>query len=130
MQQDTGRPGPAAEIRRRRWRFGAEQITIGASNSIQQAPGRDFLYDNRDDHHEGVTHRQPLGNPALGPATLISYEAGVKHLISERWALQGSLFYRDVYDQIGAREVEKYSGWSQGRSAYWVKRVSMPNFNA
>jgi hypothetical protein len=67
---------------------------------VQQAPGRDFLYDQR----VVITDRQPLGNPALEPATTISYEAAVKHLFGPDWALQASVFSRDVSGQVGARQ--------------------------
>jgi hypothetical protein len=67
---------------------------------VQQAPGRDFLYDRR----VAITDRQPLGNPALEPATVISYEAAVKHLFGPAWAMQASVFSRDVYGQVGARQ--------------------------
>jgi len=67
---------------------------------VQQAPGRDFLYDQR----VLIADRQPLGDPALEPATVISYEAAVKHLFSPDWALQASLFSRDVWGQVGARK--------------------------
>ena len=73
---------------------------------VQQAPGRDFLYDRR----VVITDRQPLGNPALEPATVISYEAAVKHLFGPDWALQASVFSRDVYGQVGAREDRLPSG--------------------
>ena len=66
---------------------------------IHQAPARDFLYD----HRQAIGNRQPLGNPALQPATVISYEAAVKHTFSPAWALQASVFYRDVYGQVGTR---------------------------
>ncbi len=66
---------------------------------VQQDPQRDFLYDNRFD----ITNHQPLGNPSLTPATAISYQAAVKHLFDVRWAMQGALFYRDVYGLPGAR---------------------------
>jgi hypothetical protein len=67
---------------------------------VQQAPGRDFLYDRR----VVITDRQPLGDPALEPATVISYEAAVKHLFGPDWAMQASVFSRDVYGQAGARQ--------------------------
>jgi outer membrane receptor protein involved in Fe transport len=66
---------------------------------VQQAPGRDFLYDRR----RLVDPRQPLGNPALLPATVISYEASLKHLFSLAWAAQTSVFFRNVWGQVGAR---------------------------
>jgi outer membrane receptor protein involved in Fe transport len=66
-----------------------------------QAPARDFLYDQR----EAISGRQPLGNPALVPATLISYEASVKHLLDATRSLQVSVFYRDFFGQVGARDV-------------------------
>jgi outer membrane receptor protein involved in Fe transport len=73
---------------------------------VQQAPGRDFLYDRR----VVITDRQPLGNPALEPATVISYEAAVKHLLGPGWAVQASAFSRDVYGQVGARQQRLPSG--------------------
>jgi outer membrane receptor protein involved in Fe transport len=67
---------------------------------VQQAPARDFLYDNRRD----ISHRQPLGNPALQPSLVISYQAALKHLFDGGRALQASVFFRDLFDQIGVRE--------------------------
>jgi outer membrane receptor protein involved in Fe transport len=68
---------------------------------LHQAPARDLLYDRR----TAIPNRQPLGNPGLAPSTAISYEAAVKHLLTSGWALQASLFYRDVFGQAGARNV-------------------------
>ena len=65
---------------------------------VQQSPGRDFLYDQR----SAISDRQPLGNPALEPATLISYEAAVKHVFGPALAMQAAVFYRDVFNQLGA----------------------------
>ena len=73
---------------------------------IQQAPGRDYLYDNR----YVISNREPLGNPTLTPATAISYEGALKHLISEQWALQSSVFYRDVFGQIGVEDFSTPAG--------------------
>jgi len=67
---------------------------------IHQSPGRDYLYDRR----TAITNRQPLGNPALRPSTVISYEAALKHIFDSEWALQAAVFYRDLYEQVGARE--------------------------
>ncbi len=66
---------------------------------VQQNPERDYLYDNRD----RITNRRPLGNPALEPATAVSYQAAVKHLFSPAWSLQGAVFFRDLYGLVGAR---------------------------
>src|SRR5262249_27417640 len=66
---------------------------------IQQNPGRDFLYESR----RNVVNRQPLGNTGLEPSTVISYQAAVKHFFEGGWALQGAIFYRDLFGQIGAR---------------------------
>jgi len=97
-------PGSAAPV----WTFGprlgvAYPISVRDAFSfayvrVQQAPGRDFLYDRR----TAISDRQPLGNPALLPAKMISYEAAVKHVFGPAWGLQASMFYRDVFDQIGA----------------------------
>ncbi len=72
---------------------------------LSQPPDRDVLYDRRTQ----VGNRQPLGNPALRPATVISYEAAVKHVFDPTWAMQLSVFFRDLYGQVGAR-------WFQGAS--------------
>jgi outer membrane receptor protein involved in Fe transport len=68
---------------------------------IRQDPERDFLYDNR----LQVTNRRPIGNPALEPATVISYQLALKHLFSGTLALEGALFYRDLYGLVGARNL-------------------------
>ena len=75
---------------------------------IQQAPARDFLYDDR--YH--IIHRQPLGNPALQPSTVISYQAALKHLFDGGRTLQASVFYRDLFGQIGVRELQPNLGVS------------------
>jgi outer membrane receptor protein involved in Fe transport len=75
-----------------------------AYSRIQQAPGRDYLYDQR----QAISNRQPLGNPALRPATAVSYEAAVKHTFNLAWALQASVFYRDVYGQVGMRNFSQH----------------------
>ena len=46
----------------------------------------------------------------LLPATSISYEAAVKHIFSTAWALQSSVFYRDVYGQIGSHDEDIAQG--------------------
>lgn len=69
-----------------------------AYTRLHQAPSRDRLYDRR----VAINDRQPLGNPALRPAELISYEAAVKHVFGPTWALQGAVFYRDLYGLVGA----------------------------
>src|SRR6185436_6433720 len=71
------------------------------------------------------TNRQPLGNPALRPTRMISYEAAVKHLFGPEWALQTSFFYRDVAFMAGARDYQtgngpvdlRYTDEDQGSSA-------------
>lgn len=66
---------------------------------LQQKPRMDYLYDNRD----RITNRQPLGNPSLVPSTAVSWQAALKHLFPPLWSLQVSLFYRDLYGLVGAR---------------------------
>ncbi len=70
---------------------------------IQQDPARDLLYDSR----TRINNRHPLGNPFLVPSTVVSYQAAIKHLFNEQWATQTAVFYRDLFDQIGAREYSK-----------------------
>ena len=69
---------------------------------IQQDPPRDVLYDSR----RLINVNHPFGNPALVPSTVISYQAAVKHLVSESWSSQAAVFYRDLFGQIGAREFD------------------------
>jgi outer membrane receptor protein involved in Fe transport len=66
---------------------------------VDQPPPRDFLYDQR----RKISNRRPLGNPGLEPSTVVSYQAALKHLFDEHWALQAGVFYRDLFGQIGAR---------------------------
>lgn len=66
---------------------------------VAQSPDRDFLYDNR---HE-IVNRDPIGNPALEPVSLISYQGAIKHVFASAWSAQGALFYRDLFGLIGAR---------------------------
>jgi outer membrane receptor protein involved in Fe transport len=64
---------------------------------IHQPPGREYLSDSR----LLIYSRHPLGDPALEPGELITYQAGVKHVFDTRWAAQVSLFQRDLYGQVG-----------------------------
>lgn len=66
---------------------------------VSQSPDRDFLYDNRKE----ITNRHPLGNPSLEPATLVSYQAAIKHVFGPAWSVQAAYFYRDLFGLIGAR---------------------------
>jgi outer membrane receptor protein involved in Fe transport len=78
-----------------------------------QTPDRDLLYDAR----TAISNRQPLGNPALLPATMISYEAAVKRQFDPEWSLQSSFFYRDVARIAGARSTPTPSGLVELRYA-------------
>jgi outer membrane receptor protein involved in Fe transport len=73
---------------------------------VDEAPPRDLLYDQRTE----ITNRQPLGNPALRPATLISYEAALRRLLAPAWAAQAAFFYRDIAHQAGARDYQTPGG--------------------
>jgi hypothetical protein len=92
-----------------------------AYSRVQQDPERDLLYDQR----TVITNRQPLGNPALQPARMISYEAAVKHLVSAAWAMQSSFFFRDLARIAGARDYRipggemnlRYTDEDQGSAA-------------
>lgn len=64
---------------------------------IHQPPGREYLSDSR----LLIYTRHPLGNPALQPSELVTYQAAVKHLFDARWAAQASAFHRDLYGQVG-----------------------------
>ncbi len=66
---------------------------------VHQDPERDLLYDQR---RVGF-NRHPMGNGALIPAEVISYQAAVKHILDVAWSLQLGVFYRDVFGEPGAR---------------------------
>ena len=91
---------------------------------IQQNPARDFLYDQR----TKPNNQRPLGNPAIEPATVISWQAALKHLIGDLWSLQGAVFQRDVYGEVGARNFFppgpplpklRYEGMDDARATGW-----------
>jgi hypothetical protein len=69
---------------------------------LRQAPPRDLLHDSR----ATGDFRWPLGNGGLVPATAVTYDAALQHLIGERWSAQASVFFRDWRDQPGARMVD------------------------
>ncbi len=74
---------------------------------IQQAPAADLLFENR----TMPTNEHPLGNPALVPATVITYEAAVRHLFDRGWSVQASTFFRDLYDLIGSAGIPGPPRW-------------------
>jgi outer membrane receptor protein involved in Fe transport len=65
---------------------------------VQQSPPADLLFENRG----FISNREPLGNPALIPSTVITYEVAVRHLFDRGWSLQFSTFFRDLFDVIGS----------------------------
>ena len=71
---------------------------------MDQDPARDYLYDNRFQ----ILNRRPFGNLLLEPSTVISYQAALKHVFDERWSLQLSLFYRDLFGLVGTRNGSPY----------------------
>ena len=80
---------------------------------IHQAPGRDYLAD----HRLLIYSRRPLGTPSLEPSELVTYQMGLKHLFNERWALQMSLFHRDLFGQVGIVNDPYFSGTFRPRYA-------------
>lgn len=68
---------------------------------IFQDPPRDLLYESRKLGYD----RHPMGNGALVPAEVISWQAAVKHILDPAWSLQVSVFARDVFGQPGTRNV-------------------------
>ncbi len=73
---------------------------------IHQDPERDLLYDNRVYNY----NEHPLGNGALVPAEMISYQAAVRHLFDAGLSLQVGAFYRDVYGEPGVRNAPTPGG--------------------
>lgn len=64
---------------------------------IHQPPGRETISDSR----LLIYSRHPLGDPALEPGELVTFQAGFKHVFDTRWAAQVSVFQRDLYGQVG-----------------------------
>ena len=111
---------------------GVKDALSFAYSRVDQDPARDFLYDNR----TRVTNRQPVGDPALEPATMISYQVALKHAFDERLSLQAAFFYRDLYGLIGTRWEEMpgfvprptYENADQGHAAgFEVSLAARPN---
>jgi hypothetical protein len=77
---------------------------------LSQDPSRGCLYDNRRQFVANnlglVASHSPVGNPALEPATVISYQMALARVFSPAWAMQASVFYRDVFGQVGVRSFE------------------------
>ena len=80
---------------------------------IHQAPGRDYLSDDR----LLIYSRRPLGSPTLQPSELLTYQMALKHLFDARWSLQLSLFHRDLYGQIGIVNDPYFTGTFRPRYA-------------
>jgi outer membrane receptor protein involved in Fe transport len=77
--------------------FGPRDAISVSYARIHQPPAREYLADSR----LLIYSRRPLGNPELQPSELVTYQAGMKHLFDERWAMQVSVFSRDLFGQIG-----------------------------
>ncbi len=80
---------------------------------IHQSPARDYLADDR----LLIYSRRPLGTPALAPSELVTWQMGLKHLFNARWALQMSLFQRDLFGQLGVANDPYFSGTYRPRYA-------------
>ena len=93
-----------------RWGFAypvSDKDAFSASYSrIHQNPDRDLLYDQR----KVGFNRHPMGNAALVPAEVISYQAAVKHILDAAWSLQLGVFYRDVFGVPGTRRAHSPVG--------------------
>lgn len=65
-----------------------------------QTPSRNFVFENR-----GIGSAVGVqGNPDLEPETNIAYQAGVQHLFSRDLSGQFSVFFKDIYGLITARQ--------------------------
>ncbi len=79
----------------------ARDAVQAAYERVQQAPGREFLYDSRSGR---VSPRHPLGNPLLEPSTAVSWEAVLRHRENARWSGTAGFFWRDLAGEVGARQ--------------------------
>jgi len=73
---------------------------------IHQDPDRDLLYDGRTYAYD--VH--PLGNGALEPAEVVSYQAAVRHLFDPVWSVQFGTFYRDLFGVPGVENAPASPG--------------------
>lgn len=71
-----------------------------AYERLEQAPGREYLYDSRTAR---ISPRHPLGNPLLEPSAAISWEAVLRHRATALWSGTAGFFWRDIAGEIGAR---------------------------
>ncbi len=80
--------------------IGARTALDASYVRILQAPGREYLHDQRTSN---VVPRHPLGNPELDPATAISFEASLRRQLTTALVARGGYFARDLYRQVSAR---------------------------
>jgi outer membrane receptor protein involved in Fe transport len=77
-----------------------------------QTPSRNYVFDNR-----GTGSAVNVqGNPDLEPETNIAYQAGVQHLFSRDLSGQFSVFFRDIFGLISARQKPK----DPDQTRYWT----------
>jgi outer membrane receptor for ferrienterochelin and colicin len=77
-----------------------------------QTPSRNFVFENR-----GVGSAVNVqGNPDLEPETNIAYQAGVQHLFSRDISGQFSVFFKDIYGLLTARQKPD----DPDQTRYWV----------
>jgi len=107
--------GPQAAQAKSHWswapRFGfAYPVSVRDAFSLSyvrlhQPPAREYLYDSR----LLIYNRNPLGNEQLTPSEVISWQAALKHRFDDGWSMQASVFYRDVFAQVGVRNDPFYA---------------------
>lgn len=78
-----------------------DAFSLSYSRTFQDPP-RDLLYENRLSNYD----RRPLGNAAMTPAEVISWQAALKHILDPTWSLQLAVFARNVYGAPGTRNLQ------------------------
>lgn len=71
-------------------------FSLSYSRTFQDPP-RDLLYESRSVNYD----RRPLGNAALEPAEVISWQVAIKHILDPEWSVQVAAFARNVYGAPG-----------------------------
>lgn len=77
-----------------------------AYERLEQAPGREYLYDDRTLSRlrpAAISPRHPMGNPLLEPSAAISWEAVLRHRENALWSGTAGFFWRDIAGEVGAR---------------------------
>ena len=79
-------------------------------------PNFEVLYRNPDFIvNPGNSLNQITGNPDLGPESTIMYEIGLQQILFPNFALDVTLYYRDIRNWLGMEIINTYEGFKYAR---------------